>query len=60
MKVLYTVSMERRHAQETELLTRLVEDAVKSFNLLMLAKSKVEEVRVVTDPFHEGGATPDV
>ena len=58
MKVLYTISMDRRHAQETELLTRVVEDGVKSFNLLMLANSKVEDVRLVTDRFHEGEAVP--
>jgi hypothetical protein len=39
----YAVSVDRRHAQETELLTRLVEDAVKSLNLLMLANSKIED-----------------
>jgi hypothetical protein len=54
MKVLYTIAMERRHVQESELLTSMVQDAVKDFNMLVEAHAKLEHVRFVTDPFLDG------
>jgi hypothetical protein len=58
MKVLYTVTMPRRHMDETELLTRMVKDTVKSFNLLMLANARLEPARFVTNEFNEVGPMP--
>jgi hypothetical protein len=54
MKVLYTIAMDRRHVQESELLTSMVKDAVKDFNMRGDAHAKLEHVRFVTDPFRDG------
>jgi hypothetical protein len=58
MKVLYTVSMSERHAQEAEFLTRMIKDAVQAFNTLLNTDAELEPVRFLENEFHEGGAAP--
>jgi hypothetical protein len=53
MKVLYTVELDNRHHQESELLTAMVKDTVVDFNRRTRAEANVKFVRLISDEIHD-------
>jgi hypothetical protein len=60
MKVLYTVKMNQRYMPESELLTSMIKDAIKGFNMLMKADATFEHAHFRPNDFQEGSESARV